>query len=249
MRSGNIFVRTELMNNNDLNLSSMLQSTCLIFFCCFAISCFGQDSLSVQELKARESFWNISDTTIRNEIASFNRKGDSIKQHPAVKEVELIEIPLISCADTVSNFHLKSTYVHVYYSDFDVTEHQRIYADKNNDTLLKIDNQPFWGANGKLPKRQVSDVFFVLHSHYLVDFPVEAFTGIYEPWPCEWGYQPVGKHVHREPLSTPNLRMFQSKKSHCIYLYMLNGEGENQYEVTWIVQDGKYLTRVVDGGI
>ena len=92
-------------------------------------------------------------------------------------------------------------------------------------------------------------LFFVLHSHYLVDFPVEAFTGIYEPWPCEWSYQPVGKYVHREPLSTPNLKMFQSKKSHCIYLYMLNGEGENRYEVTWIVQDGKYLTRVVDGGI
>jgi hypothetical protein len=27
---------------------------------------------------------------------------------------------------------------------------------------------------------------------------------------------------------------------------MRNGEGSGQYEVTWVVQDGKYHTRVVD---
>jgi len=104
---------------------------------CLAINASGQQD-SVSLLKTRESFWNLTDTTIRNEIASFNRKGDSIKQRAAVKAVEMIEIPLISCSDTVANFHLKSAYIHLYFSDFDVTEHQRTYTDKNNDTLVTI---------------------------------------------------------------------------------------------------------------
>lgn len=229
----------------------MLKVLFPFFLFCFAISAYGQqDSVSFQELKARESFWNLTDTTIRNEIASFNRKGDSIKQQAAVKAVKLMEIPLVSCSDTVANFHLKSAYIHLYFSDFDFTDHQlSYYAGKGLDSILLIDNQPFWGTNGKLPKRKVSDVFFVLHSHYLVDFPAEAFTGIYEPWPCDWEYQPTGKYVHREPLATPNLRLLKSETSHHMYLYMLNGEGENRYEVIWILENERYLTRVVDGGI
>ncbi|MES2556136.1 MAG: hypothetical protein V4604_08305 [Bacteroidota bacterium] len=213
------------------------------------MNCFAQqDSVSVQTLKTRESFWNLTDTTIRNEIASFNLKGDSIKQRAAVKAVKLTEIPLVSCSDTVANFHLKSAYIHLYFSDFDFTDHQlSYYAGKGLDSILLIDNQPFWGTNGKLPKRKVSDVFFVLHSHYLVDFPPAAFTGIYEPWLCDWEYIPSGKNVHREPLATANLRLLKSEKSNHMYLYMLNGEGENRYEVTWIVENGGYLTRVVDG--
>ncbi len=211
-------------------------------------TCAQQDSVSIQTLKARESFWNLSDTTIRNEIASFNRKGDSIKQRAAVKAVKLTEIPLMSCSDTVANFHLKSAYIHLYFSDFDFTDHQLSYfPGKGLDSILLIDNQPFWGTNGKLPKRKVKDVFFVLHSHYLVDFPSEAFTGIYEPPLCTWDYNPVGKTVHREALATPHLRLLKSETSHHMYLYMLNGEDENRYEVIWILENERYLTRVVDG--
>lgn len=227
----------------------MLKLSCLCFLFCLATNCFAQrDSVSVQELKSRESFWNLTDTTIRNEIASFNRKGDSIKQRASVKQVALIEIPLISCSDTVANFHLKSAYIHLYFSDFDFTDHQiSYYPGKGLDSVLLIDNQPFWGTNGKLPKRKVRDVFFVLHSHFLVDFPIEAFTGIYEPPLCTWNYNPVGKIVHREALASPNLRLFHSTTTNHHYLYLLNGEGENRYEVTWIVEDGRYLRRVVDG--
>ncbi len=34
-----------------------------------------------------------------------------------------------------------------------------------------------------------------------------------------------------------------------IYIYMLNRESIGSYEVTWIIQDKKYLRRVVDSGI
>ncbi len=216
-------------------------------FCITKSALCQQDSVSVQTLKARESFWNLTDTTIRNEIASFNRKGDSIKQQAAVKAVKLTEIPLVSCSDTVANFHLKSAYIHLYFSAFDTVGHPLTYSNRRHKVLTKIDGQPFWGTNGELPTRKVSDVFFVLHSHFLVDFPPAAFIGIYEPWPCEWEYHPVGKYVHREPLVTPNLRLLKSETGHHMYLYMLNGEGENRYEVTWILEDERYLMRVVDG--
>jgi hypothetical protein len=226
----------------------MKQQAYVIFLFLIAVNSFAQsDSISVLELKASESFWNLTDTNIRNEIAHFNRKGDSIKQRASVKQVELIEIPLISCSDTVINFHLKSSYIHLYFAPFDTSGHQFTYSD--NDSLILIDHQPFWGTYGELPTRKVRDVFFVLHSHLLVDFPPEAFTGIYQPPWCMWDYNPVGKIVHRESLATPNLRLFHSTKTNHHYLYLLNGEGENRYEVTWIVEGGSYLRRVVDEGI
>jgi hypothetical protein len=64
-----------------------------------------------------------------------------------------------------------------------------------------------------------------------------------------WDYNPVGKIVHRESLATPNLRLFHSTATNHHYLYLFNGEGENRYEVTWIIENGNYLRRVVDEGI
>ena len=200
----------------------MLKVLFPFFLFCFVINtCGQQDSVSFQDLKASESFWNITDTTIRNEIASFNRKGDSIKQQAAVKVVKLTEIPLISCSDTVANFHLKSAYIHLYFSDFDFTDHQlSYYAGKGLDSILLIDNQPFWGTNGKLPKREVTDVFFVLHSHYLVDFPDSAFVGIYEPWAVRLGISAYRKKCTSGAIghAQPSIVEVRNKPSH-VFIY------------------------------
>jgi hypothetical protein len=34
-----------------------------------------------------------------------------------------------------------------------------------------------------------------------------------------------------------------------MYIYMVNNEAIGKYEVTWILQDNKYVGRVVDSGI
>lgn len=73
----------------------MKQQAYVIFLFLIAVNSFAQsDSVSVLELKASESFWNLTDTNIRNEIAHFNRKGDSIKQRPSILPVTNSPIPI-----------------------------------------------------------------------------------------------------------------------------------------------------------
>lgn len=41
-------------------------------------------------------------------------------------------------------------------------------------------------------------------------------------------------------------KVFRSLDKRRIYIYMLNGDEANRYEVTWIIKDKKYLTRVIE---
>ena len=43
-----------------------------------------------------------------------------------------------------------------------------------------------------------------------------------------------------------NVYMSADNRKH--YVYMVNGEGHGQIQVTWVIQDKKYLRRVVDWG-
>lgn len=69
--------------------------------------------------------------------------------------------------------------------------------------------------------------------------PDSAITGVYNPKFCEQ-YAKKGKPIKS------NCRVFRSEDKRRIYIYMVNGDGRNRYEVTWVVQDSKYYTRVID---
>lgn len=69
--------------------------------------------------------------------------------------------------------------------------------------------------------------------------PDSAIADIYHPKLCE---QFTKKN---RPISA-DCKAFMSADKRRVYIYMLNGEERNRYEVTWVVQDRKYLTRIVD---
>jgi hypothetical protein len=150
----------------------------------------------------------------------------------------LKEIPLSHCTKNEILFTAgKSTFIHIYASDFDSLRHTLSYVNHPEPRVL-IDNYPSWGVSGKIPIRKVDSLFVVIHSHFLVRFPPSSFTGIYEPHFCG-----VGK---KGRLESPYNKVFQSEDKRRIYIYMLNGEGADRYEVSWVIQDGKYCTRVID---
>jgi hypothetical protein len=43
-------------------------------------------------------------------------------------------------------------------------------------------------------------------------------------------------------------KVFVSPDKKKVYIYMLNRDNLGSYEVTWVIQDKKYLRRVVDFG-
>jgi len=71
----------------------------------------------------------------------------------------------------------------------------------------------------------------------LINIPATVYNDLYDPKFC---------HPGAEAKTKCNLGVYFSKDNHHMYVYMLNGDGRDGYEVTWIIQDKQYIRRVVD---
>lgn len=216
----------------------------------FSQLCSGQTGPGLfTSREEKESWTQLDDTIMKKEIASFTRKGALLKQDDSLIRTKLQEIPMQYYTDSVAYFSKKSTYIHLYFSAFDTAGLQLTYDDQPGGQLRMIDGQPYRGTTGSIPRRKVKSVFFVMHSHWLVDFPDSAFTGIYEP--CLCSYTPKankvkGKKNVPEKEAPFCCKVFRSEDGKRIYMYMLNGTGDATYEVVWIVKNDRYFKRVVD---
>ncbi|WP_153798101.1 hypothetical protein [Foetidibacter luteolus] len=114
---------------------------------------------------------------------------------------------------------------------------------KCGDSLLVFDNGFFSAdiyviiaSTGVKANKRISEIRFVRDTKRIYLLPESAFRDLYSPNFCT----PGGKK------NKTDCKVFWSKKSRQYYIYMLNGSGENRYEVTWVIQSGVYYTRVVD---
>jgi len=97
----------------------------------------------------------------------------------------------------------------------------------NNKMIVSIKSD-----KNSSPKK-IKEIRFVPHgkvNRFLID---SAFSGIYNPIFCP-----------TEKINT--CRVLQSKDWHRMYVYVLCGKDNYEYEVTWIIKDNKYYGRVVD---
>ena len=81
-----------------------------------------------------------------------------------------------------------------------------------------------------------------LHYKYQIILPDSAIAGIINPRFCinpKANYK-IGKATRTD------CRVFQSPDKKRVYIYMLNGAGPEQYEVTWIINENKYYGRIID---
>jgi hypothetical protein len=72
-----------------------------------------------------------------------------------------------------------------------------------------------------------------------VAIPPAAYADLYEP---DFTYRDGAGQIK----SYNKVYISPDKKK--IYIYMLNRDEAGSYEVTWVIQDKKYLRRVVDFG-
>ena len=81
-----------------------------------------------------------------------------------------------------------------------------------------------------------------LHYKYQLILPDSAIAGIINPRFCinpKANYK-IGKATRTD------CRVIQSPDKKRVYIYMLNGAGPEQYEVTWIINENKYYGRIID---
>ena len=91
----------------------------------------------------------------------------------------------------------------------------------------------------EVSQTRIKEIRLLYGRYGLLLLPDSVLADIYVPKFCD-RYTKKGKPIKS------NCKVFCSEDRRRVYIDMLNGEGSDRYEVTWVIQDGKYHTRVLD---
>jgi len=186
------------------------------FFAFIIFSLLGILSFGQTKTAISESLENISDIILKSEISSFTAKGNSLKLTDSLSKTLLIEIPIGGCSDK-----------HVYLSWSTFFSSVSTFID----IYLKADTLA----------RKLDSIFLVTHSHFWVKFPKDAYDGIFTSAPCD-----LKRGGKKGNFFSPYYKAFYSQDKRRLYIYM---QGETKYgkcEMTWVIVDDKYYTRILD---
>ena len=208
----------------------------ILLFISIANFCLAQGDDFPDYRSKKEIFTRIQEKDIRADIASYAMGG----MDESIGKVPLKTIPIVATGPNSITFEgttLKegsNIWITITTSPFDPKKHKLGYYDKY---LTKIDNKPYFGDYGKIPKTTIESISVVVDRDSVI-IPQTAFADLYNPILTftEGGVQKSQNKV------------YLSGDGHKIYIYMLKPEKGGSYEVTWVIQDKKYLRRVVDFG-
>jgi hypothetical protein len=195
-------------------------------------SAFAQDDDIPDYRSKRDNLSKMIEKDIRADLAQFTFAGisESLEKHKLeqVPATEIKNDEIIFSNDTMS--------VKITTGGFDATKHKVTWYD--DKYAVKLDNHAFWGTENKVPRTSITSVVAVMGLDTIVA-PPAAYADLYEP-------RLYFKDANGNAKSYCNVYVAPDHRK--IYVYMLNGEGNGRYEVTWIIQDKHYLRRVVDWG-
>lgn len=179
----------------------------------------------------REIFSRIAEKDVRSDIASYSMGGID----ESIGKLPLKTVPITGLSSNYISFADNNIQVTINGGVFDPSKHKLGYYDAKY--LVKIDNKPYFGNYGKVPNTTIQSVTVVIDND-TVPIPPAAFSDLYNP---------VFSVVDGGVLKSNN-KVYLSADGKKVYVYMLKQESGGSYEVTWVIQDKKYLRRVVDFG-
>ena len=180
--------------------------------------------------KKNESFARLQPPVLRSEVATFTLSGIS----ESVGALPLAKINYTNFGNDFMDFEGDGIKVSVQVSPFESTKHKLQFDEKY---LIKIDKRPYYGNYGNMPLTTISNITMTVNGDTVV-IPEFAYNDLHN---INFDYTTKG--VKR----TTN-GVFRSKDGHRIYIYLFSKDNTGSYEVTWIIQDKKYLRRVLDYG-
>lgn len=208
-----------------------------LFCCC---SCFAQVPNAFPDSnKESDGYEELPAGIIKKEISYFNISGGNFSLEDSLAKVNLIEIPMSTYTNTSVTFSLGKISIKISAAPFDSSKHDLIYASPEQPYLALIDKKRFWGTDGGVPKEKISSVSYKNGSKSY-QLPDSAIHNLYEPNFCN-KYESENKVFC-------HCKVYQSMDKKRTYIFMLNSDGAGGYEVTWVLEDGKYVRRVVDYG-
>src|SRR5690242_11855162 len=210
----------------------------LSLFTLSVIVCVGQDDDLPDNRNKKDSFTKMQEKDIRKDLSSFVLAG----MDERMNSIPLRPAPPVDYGNDYIKFQGDNVEVIIKAGSFDASKHKlQYYTSFNNKKyLVKIDGKPYWGSYGSIPRTTIASVTVIIDKD-TVAIPSAAYEDLYSP---EFGYKEG--FVAR---SHDGVYFASNKHMNAIYIYMLNKESKGSYEVTWVIQDKKYLRRVVDSNL
>ncbi|HET7118129.1 MAG TPA: hypothetical protein VFI29_16650 [Hanamia sp.] len=197
----------------------------------FSTFCKAQDDMPDTRRKT-ESFARFHYGNLRADLATFTLAGTS----ESVGALPLQKINYSTLGNDSITFDGDGIKAKVKIAPFDPAKHKLYYDDKY---LIKIDRRPYYGDYGNVPKTYISEVSVIVNNNDTVFIPAIAYSDLYN---LHFTYTGNGAERTTDAV-------YLSKDRNYIYLYLFCKNNSGSYEVTWIIQDGRYLRRVLDYGI
>lgn len=196
----------------------------------FSSICKAQDDDMPDTRRKTETFSRFHYGTLRADLATFTLAGLT----ESVGTVPLPKINYTTLGNNSITFEGEGIKATVKIAPFDPSKHKLQLDEKY---LIKIDRRPYYGNYGKTPKTEISVVSVVIGKD-TVAIPPMAYSDLFN---LNFTYSDKG-------IQRTTDAVYKSKDGHTVYLYLFSKDDTGSYEVTWIIQDGKYLRRVLDYG-
>lgn len=193
--------------------------------------CLAQNDDFPDYRSKKEIFSRITDKDIRSDIASYSMGG----MDESIGKLQLKTIPITASGSNFISFAGNNIQVTITGTPFDPKKHKLGFYDTKY--LVKIDNKPYFGDYGKVPKTVIENVSVII-GRDTVAIPPAAYADLYNPI---FTFKEKGVEKSQN-------KVYLSADGRKIYIYLLKPETGGSYEVTWVIQDKKYLKRVVDFG-
>jgi hypothetical protein len=192
---------------------------------------YAQEDVAPDYRSKMDNFTRVHVPEMRSDLSTFTLAG--IDESTGKNSLATIT-PTAYGTDSLS-FNGNGISVNIKAGVFNAAKHKLGYYDKY---LVKIDNKGYFGNYWFVPKTTIASVTVIIKGD-TVAIPAAAYNDLYSP---SFEYNEGGN-------ATTHNGVYLSADGHTIYIYMLNKEARGNYEVTWIIQDKKYLRRVVDTGL
>lgn len=220
-----------------LLLSEIILYLSMRIILCALLACYSIKSMA-QELDFRdyrtkkESFTKIPEKDVRADIASFAVGGID----ESIGKLPLTKIGVSKHENNFMSFEGSNIKVVITTASFDPAKHK---LTMDEDHVVKIDNKPYHGNYGEMPSNHIQSVTILIDKD-TIPIPATAHADL-----CNVNF------TYRDNSGTErsNNGVYLSKDNRKVYVYLLNKDGKGGYEVTWVVQDKKFLRRVLDYGI
>ena len=201
---------------------------CFALIFSFAIA-HAQDDIPDMRSK-KDNFKKVMEKDVRSDAATFTMTGID----ESVGKPSLASIPVTSYDRSSIRFEGSGISVTITAGNFDPAKHKLFYSDKY---LIKIDNKAYYGRYTEVPKHNIASVQVMIDKDSVL-IPSIAYFDLYNP---------AFTYTDGDKLKT-FAGVYQSADKRKVYIYMLNRDELGSYEVTWVIQDKKYLRRIIDFG-